>query len=80
MSRTPYPRDWRGWRIPREGSLSRSIYDCMQLGMNAKETGKWIGHDRKSVAVLMCAIKKPASDETGFYVFECEKSQLRRAA
>jgi hypothetical protein len=55
------PRDSRGWRIPREGTHSRRIYDLLITGKGRKEIYEEIKTNYTTIGVLIWRIKHPAA-------------------
>src|SRR5580700_4430581 len=59
----PYaPRDELGYRVPREGTLSRYIYNLHKQGMAPKAIAEHLGHDDKKVNVLIHRFKHPTEN------------------
>ena len=52
-------RDERGWRIPRDGTKARRIYDLMVQGYKAKKISEILGCGRYSTEVAACRIRQP---------------------
>ena len=53
-------RDANGWRIPRAGTISRSIYDGMVAGVGVATMAQKIRRSRVYVSVVAWRIKNPA--------------------
>jgi hypothetical protein len=53
------PRDKRGWRIPRNGTKSRKIYDMLVAGKKPFEIIKELGMTDSTIRVLIFNIKRP---------------------
>ena len=52
-------RDKDGWRIPREGTLSRSIYDRLKRGSKTARIARVLGVDQNMVCVLAHRFRNP---------------------
>jgi hypothetical protein len=53
------PRDDQGWRVPREGTVSRTIYDLTKAGLPPKQIGERLGIDPRNASVLVHRFKHP---------------------
>jgi hypothetical protein len=56
---TMRPRDERGWRVPREGTTSRRIYDLLVQGKKGVAIAEITGCDVDKVHVLTFKIRHP---------------------
>ena len=53
------PRDERGWRVRRPGTISAVIYALARQGLSTGEIAKELGRGYQTVAVLVFKIKHP---------------------
>jgi DNA-binding CsgD family transcriptional regulator len=51
------PRDDRGWRVPKHGTLSRQIYDLLARGKSTSEIASELGIKVTSTRVLAYKIR-----------------------
>ena len=49
--------DAQGWRIPRDGTKSRLIYEGLKAGLEPAQIAEKTGQTRNSVSVLACKIR-----------------------
>jgi len=59
MRRKPHNRDANNWRIPREGTVSRRIYNLLRKGRSTGEIIEITGKKPNTVAVLIWKIRNP---------------------
>jgi hypothetical protein len=53
------PRDHRGWRIPREGTVARQVYDLLINGYERKAISIALSANLSTVGVVVWRIKHP---------------------
>lgn len=64
--RTTRPRDENGWRIPREGSLYRQVYDLLKSGKTRAEIRAEIPHkERRHIDGIISVIQHPERANRG---------------
>jgi hypothetical protein len=51
------PVDEKGWRIPRDGTDARKVYDLMRQGLGCTEIARRLDKPRNTVGVLMHRIR-----------------------
>src|SRR5689334_13352849 len=55
------PRDENGWRVPREGSFWRQLYDMMKAGKSRAEICAAFPHkERRHLDAIMRQIRRPS--------------------
>jgi hypothetical protein len=58
MARKPYlPRDERGWRVPKSGTLRRRVYDLMVEGKGISEIADAVDRSYNYVGVTAFVIR-----------------------
>lgn len=50
------PRDGRGWKIPKEGTIRRGVYNGLVLGLSAQEIATGLRISRKAVLAHKASI------------------------
>lgn len=53
----PLQIDDKGWRIPREGTTARKVYEMMRDGLGCTEIARRLGKPRNTIGVLMHRIR-----------------------
>ncbi len=57
-------RDERGWRIPREGTIARDVYDYVSNGLTVELIAQRISRSRNYVAVVIWKFQHPAKSNS----------------
>lgn len=62
-------RDLRGWRIPKDGTRSRQIYNLMREGLSPKEIGMRFSPkmEKNTLGVLIWKIRNPKDANEAIY-------------
>lgn len=68
-------RDQRGWRIPRDGTLSREIYDLTLQGKMPAEIAKTLRCDANTVRVLVNRFRRPEDANERSYDYRAEQRE-----
>jgi hypothetical protein len=75
------PRDERGWRVPREGTKARAVYDLMICGFKRSAIIEATGYNGAVVSTMMHCIRWPDQTnqlKTRYYVTPSPPRQYKQ--
>jgi len=55
------PRDEKGWRIPRDGTFAKKVYDLLRAGKSREDVSRALGH---AAFQAMASITNPGTVKT----------------
>lgn len=73
------PRDDKGWRIPRPGTLARRVYDAHCLGMRVRDIAAHIRRSENWVSVTIWRFTHPEEDLRLGLIYQKRRKERDRA-